>query len=124
MIHWVNEKEKEGSATLYSTNLTLNAIASIPFELAYRVQVGIDDEKGTILIKPLLKERVDRGDLPKSSLYEIAQKKSYSRISSTSLMATVANLLGLTLGKEPYKCKTEFDESQGYLVIHARKGGQ
>ncbi len=123
MIHWINEKEKVGAATLYSTNLTLNAIASIPFELAYKVQVGIDGDSGEVLVKPLSKERVDRGDLPKGTLYDIALKKSYSRISATGLMSTIAEELGITLGKEPFKCQTRYDNSNGYLVISVKKGG-
>jgi len=43
-ITWLNAKEREGVASFYSTNITLNTVASVPFEYAYRVQVGIDDQ--------------------------------------------------------------------------------
>ena len=68
-IKWFSTKEKIGSASFYATNITLNTIASVPFEYAYRVQVGIDDN-GNIVIEPLSKERVIRGDLDEENIFK------------------------------------------------------
>ena len=62
MISWWTAKEKNGQATLYNSNITLNKVASVPFEFANRVQVGLD-ENNNIVIEPLSKERVERGTL-------------------------------------------------------------
>ena len=50
-VKWFNAKDKEGVASFYLTNIDLNIVASVPFQYAYRVQVGVDD-KGNIIIKP------------------------------------------------------------------------
>ena len=78
-ITWFSLKEKTGTASFYATNITLNTIASVPFEYAYRVQVGMD-EKGNIVIQPLSKDRVIRGDLDEYAIQTIAVKKTYSHM--------------------------------------------
>ena len=40
MIKWFNVKARNGVATLYDNNITLNTTAMDPFEIAYKVQVG------------------------------------------------------------------------------------
>lgn len=115
-IVWFNAKEREGLASLYASNITLNTVASIPFEYAYRVQVGMD-EHGNIVIQPLSKERVTRGDLDEYAIQKIAIKKSYARISSTDIMKKIGEALGLTLGDSPLKFKTQWDEKENILTI-------
>lgn len=122
-ITWLNAKEREGLASLYNTNITLNTVASIPFEYAYRVQVGID-EQGNVVIQPLSKERVTRGDLDEYAIQKIALKKSYARISSTDIMKKIDNALQLHLSESPQKYQTEWDEKENILTIltsHRRK---
>ena len=119
-ITWFSTKEKTGSASFYSTNITLNTIATVPFEYAYRVQVGMD-EKGNIVIQPLSKERVLRGDLDEYAIQQIAIKKTYSRISSTTLMKRIAESLNITLGEKPMKFETTWDEVENILTIHTGK---
>ena len=108
-ITWFSTKEKTGSASFYSTNITLNTIATVPFEYAYRVQVGMD------------KERVLRGDLDEYAIQQIAIKKTYSRISSTTLMKRIAESLNITLGEKPMKFDTTWDEVENILTIHTGK---
>lgn len=119
-ITWFSTKEKTGSASFYSTNITLNTIATVPFEYAYRVQVGMD-EKGNIVIQPLSKERVLRGDLDEYAIQQIAIKKTYSRISSTTLMKRIAESLNITLSEKPMKFETTWDEVENILTIHTGK---
>jgi hypothetical protein len=119
-ITWFDSKEREGVASLYDNNITLNVEASVPFEYAYRVKVGVDEKKN-IVIAPLSKERVLRGDLDEYSLLEIAYKKSYSRICSTSLMKRIAEESGLSLSKEAQRFPTSWDEEANLLTIHVAK---
>ena len=48
MITWFNVKAKNGVASLYNNNITLNTTAMYPFEDAHRVQVGLDDNGNII----------------------------------------------------------------------------
>ena len=62
MITWLSTKDEIGSASLYASNITLNTVAMNKFLTAYRVMVGIDDDNN-IILAPLDKDRVLRGDL-------------------------------------------------------------
>ena len=115
-IKWFSTKEKIGSASFYATNITLNTIASVPFEYAYRVQVGIDDN-GNIVIEPLSKERIIRGDLDEYDLLTIAVKKTYSRISSTALMKRIQESLNINLKENSMKFDTKWVEKDNLLII-------
>lgn len=119
-ITWLNAKEREGVASFYSTNITLNTVASVPFEYAYRVQVGIDDYDN-VVIQPLSKDRVDRGDLDEYAIQKIAIKKSYSRISSTDIMKRIAQTLNITLDETPRRFKTKWDDKENILHIYTGK---
>ena len=119
-IQWFSSKEKLGTASLYNTNITLNTIASVPFEYAYRVQVGLD-EKGNIVIRPLTKEKVQSGDLDEYTILQISVKKTYSRISSTTLMRNISEALQLALAERPVKFETTWDEVKNILTSHTGK---
>ena len=43
MIKWFNVKDRNGVASLYANNITLNTTAMYPLDTAYKVQVGMDD---------------------------------------------------------------------------------
>lgn len=120
-ITWLSVKSKEGTASLYSTNITLNTIASTPFEYAYRVQIGLDDNKN-ILIQPINKEKVIRGDMDEYALLKIAVKKTYARISCTEIMKQLGELLKLDYSEEPLKFQTEWDDKENVLII--KTGGR
>lgn len=121
-IKWFSAKEKVGTASFYATNITLNTIASVPFQYAYRVQVGIDDDSN-IVIEPLSKERVIRGDLDEYAIQKISIRSTYSRISSTSLMTRISEALDIELGDTPLKYETRWDEKENILTILINKGG-
>ena len=120
-IKWLSAKEKEGVASFYLTNIDLNMVASVPFQYAYRVQVGID-ENNNVVIKPLQKERFLTVDIDEYTLYKICMNKSYSRISSVDLMKNISSILGIKLDKKvPVKFKTRWDESENVLIIYKDK---
>lgn len=120
MIKWINDKEKEGIVTCYSTNMTFNSVASIFLLNAYKVLVGVD-ENSNIIVKPISKDRFDMGDLESSGLFDIASKKSYSRISSTSLMSSISEMIGIKFSNVPLKFKSIYDKDNEYLIIKVGK---
>ena len=119
-ITWFDEKDKIGQASFYKTNLTLNCVASGPFQNAYRVRVG-GDKNGNIVVMPLSKDQVERDITGGKGIYNLAVKKSYSRISSTPLMSQIASSLGVVLSEKPLQFPTHFDEFEGILVIETGK---
>ena len=93
-----------------------------PLDFAYKVQVGIDDDK-SILIKPLSKDVVESGVLDECCLLKLEIHKSFARISSALLMKQISEELGLALSKTPIQFETKWDSVENVLVINT-KGGQ
>ncbi len=122
-VKWINLKDDSGNATLYSTNITFNKIATTCIENAYRVSVGINNDNN-IIIKPITKTRYDVGDLNDNELFTIAVKTNYSRISNTQLMKVLGNNVNIEFTKEPQKFDTTWDETSETLTIHVSKGGR
>ena len=116
MITWFNVKAKNGVASLYNNSITLNTTAMYPFEDAYRVQVGLDENRN-IVIQPLSKAVVESGDLDESCLLKLEQHKSFARISSTSLMKQIGEVLKITLSKVPVQFETSWDPEKNVLTI-------
>jgi len=121
-IHWFEAKEREGQAALTCHYITLNTVASVPFQYAYKVQVGLNEE-GNLVIEPLTKERVERGDLDEYNLQDISLKKSYSRVSSSSLLRHIGEETGLVLTKTAQSYKTKWNEKENLLIIDIKEGG-
>ena len=119
MIKWINVKAKTGVASLYANNITLNTTAMYPFEPAYRVQVGIDDN-GDIAIQPLSQSVVESGDLDESCLLKIERHKSFARISSVSLMKQLSESIGIKLSTTPVRFETSWDSEENILTIHIK----
>lgn len=120
-ITWFDAKEREGQASLTLSYITLNALASVPFQFAYKVQVGVD-EVGNVVVQPLSKERVLRGDLDEYQLQDIALKKSYSRICGRELMRSIAKAAHLELNEQAKSYPTEWNETENLLLIKTGKG--
>lgn len=119
-ITWFDEKTKTGLATFYKTNLTLNAVAAIPFEHAYVVRIGLSGDKN-VVIRPLTKNEAESDTSGGEGIYKIACKKSYARISSTGLMSQIGAALGLELSDKPTQFESEFLEKENLLVIKTGK---
>lgn len=120
MIKWFNVKDRTGVANLYATNITLNTTAMFPFDSAYRVQVGMDEEKN-VIIKPENKEVVESGILDECCLLKIEFHKSFARISSSQLMKQISKELNIELGKNPIQFETKWDSVENILIIDTRK---
>ena len=120
MVKWFNVKAKNGVASLYSNSITLNTTAMYPFEEAYRVQVGLDDN-GNIVIQPLTKAVVESGDLDESCLLKLERNKSFARISSTPLMKQIGEAIGIELSKTAVQFETMWDAKENVLSILVNK---
>ena len=121
MIKWFNVKAKNGVASLYENNITLNTTAMYPFEDAHRVQVGLDDN-GNIVIQPLSKSVVEKGDLDESCLLKLERHKSFARISSTSLMRQIGEALQISFSKTPVQFETSWDPVKNVLTVLISEG--
>lgn len=121
MIKWFNVKAKNGVASLYANNITLNTTAMYPFEDAHRVQVGLDDNSN-IVIQPLSKSVVEKGDLDESCLLKLERHKSFARISSTSLMRQIGEALQISFSKTPVQFETSWDPVKNVLTVHISEG--
>ena len=116
MIKWFNVKAKNGVASLYSNSITLNTTAMYPFDIAYKVQVGLTED-GNIAIQPLTKAVVETGDLDESCLLKIERHKSFARISSVALMKQIGEALNVELSNSPVQYETSWDSEENILTI-------
>lgn len=121
MIKWFDVKAKNGVASLYSNNITLNTTAMYPFEIFDTVQVGLDEE-GNIVIQPLSKAVVEKGELDESCLLKLEKHKSFARISSVSLMKQISEIIGVPLSKNAIQYGTSWDSEQNILTILVKGG--
>lgn len=116
MIKWFNVKDRNGVASFYNNNITLNTTAMDPLDFAYRVQVGVNNEN-ELIIKPLNKDIVESGVLDECCLLKLEIHKSFARISSTLLLKQIAETYGLTLSKTPLQFPTRWDSVENILII-------
>jgi hypothetical protein len=121
MIKWFNVKERVGTISLYQNYLTLNTTAMYPFETAYRVQVGVDENQ-QIVIKPVTKETVESGTLDEYSLMKIEMHKSFARISSVALLKSLSEELRIPLSNSPVQFETKWDDQENVLIAATKKG--
>jgi len=121
MIKWFNVKERAGTISLYQNYLTLNTTAMYPFETAYRVQVGVDENQ-QIFIKPVTKETVESGTLDEYSLMKIEMHKSFARISSVALLKSLSEELRIPLSNSPVRFETKWDDQENVLIAATKKG--
>ena len=121
MIKWFNVKAKNGVASLYSNNITLNTTAMYPFEIAHKVQVGLTDD-GNVVIQPLTKAFIETGDLDESCLLKIERHKSFARISSVTLMKQISEALNIAFSNTPKQYETTWDSEENILTILIKNG--
>jgi protein gp37 len=98
---WFHEKPKEVIVTLASGNITLNKQASMFFEHAFAVMLGVNHHTHQIAIKPLTKEAAMSHVIPENQKYKITLKSSYARITNKAfiwqkIISTAGDYLGKT----------------------------
>ena len=116
MIKWFNVKDRNGVASFYANNITLNTTAMYPLDTAYKVQVGMDD-KNNVVIQPLTKEVVESGALDECCLLKIEFHKSFARISSVQLIKQISEALRIPFTNKPTQFETTWDSVENVLTI-------
>jgi len=119
-IEWFSTSNKDGIATLYESNITLNKNTIRNIEDAFSVMLGIDKEKKQVVIKPLNKELDQRRDIPPTHKYKITIRSSYGRIANKDFMRSIEKTFNISLAN-PKKYPTYYDEDN-HLVIIDLKG--
>jgi hypothetical protein len=115
---WVSRKPKDGVATLYESNITLNKSASAHFEKAYSVLLGLDEESRKIAVKPITKEEYELGAIPEEKRHKITVKSSYARVCNKKFMKQISGLINVTLGdNSSFKFKTKWSSENSALII-------
>lgn len=115
-ITWLKKTIEYGIANLNLNSLTLNTNASAYFDDAYRFLIGIDENKN-IIIKGLNRNEYELGKHDKDTIFEFQKAKTYTRISSKTLMSNISDYCNIKLDKENKKFKTFYDYNENNLVI-------
>ncbi|XFA98370.1 hypothetical protein ACAG96_05760 [Candidatus Izemoplasma sp. B36] len=120
---WASKKPLDEIATIYEANITLNKSATGYFENAYVVLLGLDRDKKLIAIKPVTKEEISMGYIPKEQQHNITVKSSYSRICNKLFVKEVSDLVGLKFIEhhQSYKFKASWNKEENVLVIDLNK---
>ena len=117
-FEWASKKPKQGVATLYDSNITLNKAASSHFENAYKVLLGFDDDNMKLAIKPISKEDHDIGAIARDKEHNITVKQSYARVCNKRFMTQISDHTGINLTKETsHKYKATWDREEKILII-------
>lgn len=118
MFKWKSKEQGTQFVSIYETNITLNKPASVYFNHAYSVMLGLDEDAQKLGIKPLSKEEFQRGDIAEELLYKISLRSSYARISNKSFVTHLANHLGLDFNQiNMVKFDAHWDETEKVLVV-------
>lgn len=118
MFKWVNKDQGSKLVTLYDSNITLNKGASVQFNSAYSVMLGLDEVGRRLAIRPLNKTEFERGDIPREKLYQISVRSSYSRVSNKIFMNDLTAFLGLDFEQQKmFKYFCEWSESEKALIV-------
>ncbi len=120
---WASKKPLDEIATIYEANITLNKSATGYFENAYVVLLGLDRDKKLIAIKPITKEEISMGYIPKEQQHNITVKSSYSRICNKLFVKEVSDLVGLKFIEhhQSYKFNASWNKEENVLVIDLNK---
>ncbi len=115
---WATRKPKDGVATLYESNITLNKAASAHFDHAYSVLLGLDPDNKLVAVKPVSKEDFDIGAVPTEKRHKITVKPSYARVSNKKFLKEVSKVAGIELtDNSSYKFRTHWNTEDTLLVI-------
>ncbi|PAT02614.1 hypothetical protein CI105_01265 [Candidatus Izimaplasma bacterium ZiA1] len=115
---WASKKPKDGVATLYESNITLNKSASSHFDHAYSVLLGLDEGGKRVAVKPVSKEEYQLGTVPEEKSHKITVKPSYARVCNKKFLKDVADLIKLDLSdNKSYKFRAIWSAKDHALII-------
>lgn len=115
---WTSKKPKDGVATLYESNITLNKSASSHFDHAYSVLLGLDITGKKVAVKPISKDESQVGGIAAEKKHKITVKPSYARVCNKKFMREIADLINIDLtDNNSFKFKTNWSEEVHALII-------
>ena len=120
-IKWFSKAEKDGIATIYPTNITINKVGANHIAYAYGAMLAIDVEEGKIIVKPLRKDEIDSGNYSKDNIFIFSASSSYTRINSTAFVNRVCQLFNLNIDKEGKKFTCNYSSESNLLIIDMKK---
>lgn len=120
-ITWFNGEPREIVVTFTLVNLTINKSGAQFFEKANQVMLGYDEERKVILIKPLSKDEVMRGDIPEHTRYNISINASYGRITNKAFMNRISQLFNLTLDDKGSKYRGTWLVGKNLLEVQLKE---
>jgi len=120
-INWFNEKPKDCIITLAAGTITLNKPATVYFENAYSVMLGMDKQKKLIVIKPLTKADAMKHDIPENKKYRITVRSSYSRVTNKGFVDEIIDMSGINVLQESHKFKATWDKNEQLLIVDLKE---
>ncbi len=121
MIKWFSKNEKKATASIYSTNITINKTGADMIGDAYAAMVGLDVDDSKIAIQPISKDQYDSKTYPEDNMFILSGGKTYTRISSTDFVNMVGNFLNYDFKKKPKKYSCYYDQHESLLIIDLKK---
>lgn len=123
-ISWIKKDDDNLFVTLYPNYILFNKNTASLLKTAYRVRFGFNEEND-LVIQLLSKEEATRGDIDESSLFNIDERLTYSRVSCASLLRTIASKEGLSLSKEkPLRYRCVYEEENRLLLVKMKEEKQ
>jgi len=119
-MKWISKTVNSNNiVSIYETNITLNTQATSKFKNAYRVMIGIDNEKGIIAFRPLSIEDIDKFGIDEKTTYKISIGSSYSRISNKKIIKELTSQIGIYFDSKHkcFKYAANWNDKDSYLEI-------
>ncbi len=121
MIQWFSKNEKKATATIYSTNITINKTGMDMISTAYAAMLGLDSDDAKIAIQPISKDDYDAKLYPEDNMFLLSGGKTYTRISSTDFVSKVGEFLKYDFKEKPRKFSCYYDQHESLLIIDLKK---
>ena len=120
-VTWFNGEPKEIVVTITPINLTVNKSGVQFFEFANQVMLGYDKDKYVILLRPLSKDDVLRGDIPEHTRYNISVNASYGRIANKSFISRISTVFELDFEEKGTKFKAVWNKNSNILEVRLKE---
>lgn len=120
-VTWFNGEPKEIVVTITPINLTVNKSGVQFFEFANQVMLGYDKDKYVILLRPLSKDDVLRGDIPEHTRYNISVNASYGRIANKAFISRISTVFELDFEEKGTKFKAVWNKNSNILEVRLKE---
>lgn len=123
-IEWINNQTKNSAVTIYNNNITLSKKAAKFFDDALGVQIGLDKNSQSIVIKKFTKDESHYNNIDEDELLKVEMKSSYGRINSRKVILALSEKLNLDFQKnQSFKYNAKWNTVNKMLIIDT-KGDQ